>query len=178
MKVYTGRGDEGMTDLRDLSRVSKTNFRIEAYGTVDEVNSAIGVLRPSGYDDVDEQLREIQNHLHIVQADLATPDPEDEDTPHLQEHHTEWLEELIDGYDDELEPLQSFILPTGSDVGARLHQARAVCRRAERRCVDLASDEPINAEVVAYLNRLSDALFVLARVVNARDGIEEEAPQY
>ncbi|KAB7514977.1 cob(I)yrinic acid a,c-diamide adenosyltransferase [Halosegnis rubeus] len=178
MKVYTGRGDEGMTDLRDMSRVSKTSFRIEAYGTVDEANSAIGVLRPSGYDDVDEQLREIQNHLHIVQADLATPDPEDEDTPHLQPEHTEWLEELIDGYDDELEPLESFILPSGSDVGARLHQARAICRRAERRCVDLAGDEPINAEVVAYLNRLSDALFVLARVVNARDGIEEESPQY
>ncbi|RNJ26811.1 cob(I)yrinic acid a,c-diamide adenosyltransferase [Halosegnis longus] len=178
MKVYTGRGDEGMTDLRDMSRVSKTSFRIEAYGTVDEANSAIGVLRPSGYDDVDEQLREIQNHLHIVQADLATPDPEDEETPHLQPEHTEWLEELIDGYDDELEPLESFILPSGSDVGARLHQARAICRRAERRCVDLAGDEPINAEVVAYLNRLSDALFVLARVVNARDGIEEESPQY
>ena len=178
MKVYTGRGDEGMTDLRDMSRVSKTSFRIEAYGTVDEANSAIGVLRPSGYDDVDEQLREIQNHLHIVQADLATPDPEDEDTPHLQPEHTEWLEELIDGYDDELEPLESFILPSGSDVGARLHQARAICRRAERRCVDLAGDEPINAEVVAYLNRLSDALFTLARVVNARDGIEEESPQY
>jgi cob(I)alamin adenosyltransferase len=161
-----------------MSRVSKTSFRIEAYGTVDEANSAIGVLRPSGYDDVDEQLREIQNHLHIVQADLATPDPEDEDTPHLQPEHTEWLEELIDGYDDELEPLESFILPSGSDVGARLHQARAICRRAERRCVDLAGDEPINAEVVAYLNRLSDALFVLARVVNARDGIEEESPQY
>ena len=178
MKVYTGRGDEGMTDLRDMSRVSKTSFRIEAYGTVDEANSAIGVLRPSGYDDVDEQLRELQNHLPIVQADRATPDPEDEDTPHLQPEHTEWLEELIDGYDDELEPLESFILPSGSDVGARLHQARAICRRAERRCVDLAGDEPINAEVVAYLNRLSDALFVLARVVNARDGIEEESPQY
>jgi cob(I)alamin adenosyltransferase len=178
MKVYTGRGDEGMTDLRDMSRVSKTSFRIEAYGTVDEANSAIGVLRPSGYDDVDEQLREIQNHLHIVQADLATPDPEDEDTPHLQPEHTEWLEDLIDGYDDELEPLESFILPSGSNVGARLHQARAICRRAERRCVDLAGDEPINAEVVAYLNRLSDALFTLARVVNARDGIEEESPQY
>ena len=178
MKVYTGRGDEGMTDLRDMSRVSKTSFRIEAYGTVDEANSAIGVLRPSGYDDVDEQLREIQNHLHIVQADLATPNPEDEDTPHLQPEHTEWLEDLIDGYDDELEPLESFILPSGSNVGARLHQARAICRRAERRCVDLAGDEPINAEVVAYLNRLSDALFTLARVVNARDGIEEESPQY
>ncbi|PSQ53433.1 ATP:cob(I)alamin adenosyltransferase [Halobacteriales archaeon SW_8_65_20] len=178
MKVYTGRGDKGMTDLRDMSRVSKTSFRIEAYGTLDEVNSAIGVLRPTGYDDMDDQLREIQNHLHIMQADLATPDPEDTDTPHIQPSHTEWLEELIDGYDEELEPLESFILPGGSETGARLHQARAVCRRAERRCVDLAGDEPINAEVVTYLNRLSDALFTLARAVNARDGMKEESPQY
>jgi len=178
MKIYTGRGDEGMTDLRDMSRVSKTSPRIEAYGTVDEVNCAIGVLRPSGYDDIDEQLREIQNQLHIAQADLANPDTDDEDAPHVREEHTAWLEEAMDEYDEELEPLESFILPSGSDVGARLHQARAVCRRAERRCVDLASDEPINAEVIAYLNRLSDALFTLARVVNARDGVAEEPPEY
>jgi cob(I)alamin adenosyltransferase len=178
MKIYTGRGDEGMTDLRDMSRVSKTSPRIEAYGTVDEVNSAIGVLRPPGYEDVDDQLREIQNHLHIVQADLANPATDDEDAPHVEEQHTEWLEDVMDDYDDELDPLESFILPGGSPVGARLHQARSVCRRAERRCVDLASDEPINAEVVAYLNRLSDALFTLARVVNAREGIDAESPTY
>ncbi|MFC7233866.1 cob(I)yrinic acid a,c-diamide adenosyltransferase [Halosegnis marinus] len=178
MKIYTGRGDEGMTDLRDMSRVSKTSLRIEAYGTVDEVNSAIGVLRPSGYDDIDEQLREIQNHLHVVQADLANPDTDDEDAPHVTDDHTDWLENVMDDHDEELEPLQSFVLPGGSPVGARLHQARAVCRRAERRCVDLAGDEPINAEVVAYLNRLSDALFTLARVVNAREGVAEESPEY
>ncbi len=178
MKIYTGRGDEGMTDLRDMSRVSKTSPRIEAYGTVDEVNSAIGVLRPSGYDDVDEQLREIQNHLHVVQADLANPDADDEDAPHVREEHVDWLEATMDGYDDELDPLQHFILPGGSEVGAKLHQARAVCRRAERRTVDLAKDDPINAEVVRYLNRLSDALFTLARVVNKREGVPEEAPEY
>ncbi|WP_255195485.1 cob(I)yrinic acid a,c-diamide adenosyltransferase [Halorarius litoreus] len=178
MKIYTGRGDEGMTDLRDMSRVSKTSPRIEAYGTVDEVNSAIGVLRPSGYDDVDADLKRIQNHLHIVQADLATPDSEDEDTPHIESRHVDELEAMMDGYDEELDPLDHFILPGGSDVGAKLHQARAVCRRAERRTVDLAKDDPINAEVVAYLNRLSDGLFTLARVVNKRDGVPEEAPEY
>ena len=178
MKIYTGRGDEGMTDLRDMSRVSKTSPRIEAYGTVDEVNSAIGVLRPSGYDDVDEQLKRVQNHLHIVQADLATPNSTDEDTPHIEERHVDELEAMMDEHDEELEPLSHFILPGGSEVGAKLHQARAVCRRAERRAVDLAKDDPINAEVVAYLNRLSDALFVLARVVNKREGVPEEAPEY
>lgn len=178
MKIYTGRGDEGMTDLRDMSRVSKTSKRIEAYGTVDEVNAAIGVLRPSGYDDIDDNLRAIQNHLHVIQADLANPDTDDEDAPHVATTQTEWLEGVIDDYEEELEPLESFILPGGSEVGARLHQARAVCRRAERRCVELASDEPINAEVIAYLNRLSDALFVVGRVVNARDGVEEESPEY
>ncbi|MFB6119449.1 cob(I)yrinic acid a,c-diamide adenosyltransferase [Halosegnis sp.] len=178
MKIYTGRGDEGMTDLRDMSRVSKTSKRIEAYGTVDEVNTAIGVLRPSGYEDIDEHLRRIQNHLHIIQADLANPDTDDEDAPHITAERTDWLEGIIDEFDEELAPLESFILPGGSDVGARLHQARAVCRRAERRCVALASDEPINAEVVTYLNRLSDALFTIARVVNAREGVAEETPEY
>ncbi|WP_255149108.1 cob(I)yrinic acid a,c-diamide adenosyltransferase [Halorarius halobius] len=178
MKIYTGRGDEGMTDLRDMSRVSKTSPRIEAYGTVDEVNCAVGVLRPSGYDDVDEQLRRIQNHLHVVQAELATPDADDEDTPHVREKHVEQLEAMMDGFDDELDPLDHFILPGGSEVGAKLHQARAICRRAERRTVALAADNPINEAVVTYLNRLSDALFTLARVVNQREGVTEDAPEY
>jgi cob(I)alamin adenosyltransferase len=178
MKIYTGRGDEGMTDLRDMSRISKTSPRIEAYGTVDELNCAVGVIRPSGYDDVDEKLARVQNHLHIVQAELATPDAEDEDTPHVRQDHVDALEEWMDGYDDELEPLQHFILPGGSEVGAKLHQARAICRRAERRAVALASDEGINEHVVTYLNRLSDALFVLARLVNEREDVPEEAPDY
>ena len=178
MKIYTGRGDEGMTDLRDMSRVSKTSPRIEAYGTVDEVNSLVGMAQPTGYDDLDEQLEAIQNHLHIIQADFASPDKDDPDTPHIQEHHVQQLEDWMDALDEELEPLQSFILPGGSDVGAKLHHARSVCRRAERRSVELATDEPVNDASVAYLNRLSDALFVLARVVNKREGIREESPTY
>lgn len=178
MKIYTGRGDEGMTDLRDMSRVSKTARRIEAYGTVDEVNSLVGSIRPSGYDDVDERLEAIQNHLHIIQADFANPDADDEDAPRIRDEHVESLEEWMDGFDEELEPLQSFILPGGSEIGARLHHARSVCRRAERRAVALASEEPINGDAVVYLNRLSDALFVFARLVNQRDGVPEESPTY
>ncbi len=178
MKIYTGRGDEGKTDLRDMSRVSKTSPRIEAYGTVDEVNSLVGMVRPSGYDDIDEKLERIQNHLHIIQADFASPDKDDPDTPHIEEHHVQKLEDWMDAFDDELEPLQSFILPGGADSGAKLHHARSVCRRAERRAVALASDEPVNDASVAYLNRLSDALFVLARVVNKREEVPESSPEY
>ena len=178
MKIYTGRGDEGMTDLRNMSRVSKTSQRIEAYGTVDEVNSLVGRVRPSGHDDVDERLAAVQNHLHIVQAEFASPDPDDEDVPHVGADHVEQLEGWIDDFDDELEPLEEFILPGGGDAGARLHHARSVCRRAERRAVALAGDEPVNDAAVAYLNRLSDALFVWARVVNQREGVVEESPDY
>ena len=178
MKIYTGRGDEGMTDLRNMSRVSKTSQRIEAYGTVDEVNSLVGRVRPSGHDDVDERLAAVQNHLHIVQAEFASPDPDDEDAPHIGADHVERLEEWIDDFDDELEPLEEFILPGGGDAGARLHHARSVCRRAERRAVALAGDEPVNDAAVAYLNRLSDALFVWARLVNEREGVREESPEY
>jgi cob(I)alamin adenosyltransferase len=178
MKIYTGRGDEGMTDLRDMSRVSKTSPRIEAYGTVDEANSVIGTIRPSGHDDVDEKLEAIQNHLHVVQADFANPDTDDEDAPHVRVEHVDVLEAWMDAYDEELDPLKSFILPGGSDPGAKLHHARAVVRRAERRSVELAAENPVNGTAVAYLNRLSDALFVFARVVNKREGVREESPTY
>ena len=177
MKIYTGRGDEGLTDLRDMSRVSKTSPRIEAYGTVDEANALIGKIRPSGYDDVDAWLETIQNHLHIIQADFANPDP-DPDDPQLASEHVSELENMIDTADEELKPLRSFILPGGSTAGASLHHARAVVRRAERRSVELATTDPINEEAVIYLNRLSDALFTLGRLVNQRDGVPEEAPTY
>ncbi|RRJ30540.1 cob(I)yrinic acid a,c-diamide adenosyltransferase [Halocatena pleomorpha] len=177
MKIYTGRGDEGQTDLRNMSRVSKTNPRIEAYGTVDEANALVGVIVPSGHDDVDERLQEIQNHLHIVQADFADPD-EDSDSPRLDDPHVDRLETWIDDCDEELDPLESFVLPGGSATGAKLHHARAVVRRAERRAVALATNEPVNETAITYLNRLSDALFVFARVVNEREGVTEESPTY
>ena len=177
MRIYTGRGDGGRTDLRDMSRVSKASPRIEAYGTVDEVNALVGVVQPTGYDDLDEQLRAIQNHLHIVQADFATPDPDEED-PAVREEHVERLEGWIDAHQEELDPLESFILPGGSTPGAKLHHARTVCRRAERRAVALSADASVNDVAVTYLNRLLDALFVLARVVNEREGSPEESPTY
>jgi cob(I)alamin adenosyltransferase len=178
MKIYTGRGDEGLTDLRNMDRVSKASARIEAYGTVDEVNALVGVVRPTGHEDIDTQLREIQNHLHIVQADFANPAP-DEDDPAVREEHVQQVEDWIDGWETELDPLESFILPSGSVPGAKLHHARSVCRRAERRAVAFASEEAsVNETAIVYLNRLSDALFTLARVVNRREGVREENPTY
>jgi len=177
VKIYTGRGDDGLTDLRDMSRVSKTSPRIEAYGTVDEANAVVGTARPTGHDDVDGWLETIQNHLHVVQADFANPDP-DEDDPEVAASHVEWIEGVIDAADEELDPLEHFVLPGGSEAGATLHHARAVTRRAERRAVAFAADEPANDEAVVYLNRLSDALFTLARLVNAREGVGEDRPTY
>lgn len=177
MKIYTKRGDEGKTDLSNMSRVSKASHRIEAYGSVDEVNALVGVVRPTGYEDIDEKLRSIQNHLHIVQADFANPDP-DGDAPVVRAEHVALLEQWMDELDTELEPLRNFILPSGSEPGAKLHHARAVCRRAERRAVALINEEDANPEAVKYLNRLSDALFVLARAVNKREGVPEESPTY
>lgn len=177
MTIYTGRGDEGLTDLRDMTRVSKTSPRIEAYGTVDELNSLVGTIRPTGQDDVDDYLESIQNHLFTLQADFANPEP-DEDAPVVTEEHVDILEDWIDACDEELVPLRSFVLPSGSTPGAQLFHARAVCRRAERRAVELADQESINPQGVAYLNRLSDALFTFARLVNAREGVEEESPSY
>ena len=177
MKIYTGRGDEGLTDLQDMSRVSKTSPRIEAYGTVDEANALVGTVRPTGHDDLDEKLERVQNHLHVVQADLANPST-DEESPRVAEDHVEELEMWMDDADDELDPLEHFVLPGGCDAGARLHHARAVVRRAERRTVALADEDAVNETAVVYLNRLSDALFTLARVVNRREGVREERPTY
>ena len=178
MPIYTGRGDDGHTDLRDMTRVSKASPRIEAYGTVDELNATIGTVRPTGHADVDEILETTQHHLHVVQADFANPEPDAED-PQITPDHVAGIESWIDDFDEELEPLTSFVLPTGSESGAALHHARTVCRRAERRAVALANaEESVNDDAIQYLNRLSDGLFTLARVVNQRDGQPEESPEY
>lgn len=175
MTIYTRRGDAGQTDLGNRQRVSKAAGRVEAYGTVDECNAHVGAARPSGHDDVDEWLGAVQHHLHIVQARLANPDG---DGPAVTGEHVGALEDWIDDAEAELEPLESFVLPGGGEVGAKLHVARAVCRRAERRAVALAEAQEVDDTVLAYLNRLSDALFVFARLVNAREGVSEEAPTY
>jgi cob(I)alamin adenosyltransferase len=184
MPIYTGRGDEGMTDLWNMDRVPKTDRRVEAYGTVDEANSLLGTVRPTGYEDVDEQLAAIQNHLFVVQADFANPDstPGEDDAEGIsaciREEHVEQLETWIDDHQNDLPDLQSFVLPGGSEAGAKLHHARSVCRRAERRAVALADEAEINGTALEYLNRLSDLLFVLARVVNHREDVTEDNPTY
>jgi cob(I)alamin adenosyltransferase len=184
MPIYTKRGDEGETDLWNMERVSKTAPRVEAYGTVDECNTVVGLARPTGHDDLDDQLQTVQNDLHVVQADLANPDstPGEDDAPGVtacvRPDHVERLETWIDTHQDTLPDLEDFVLPGGTEVAARLHQARAVCRRAERRTVAAAEADDIQAAPLQYLNRLSDYLFVLARVCNHREGVTEENPTY
>ena len=177
MTVYTGRGDDGETDLRGNDRISKADLRIETYGTIDELNALVGMVRPTGFDDVDEMLAMVQNHLHVIQADLATPS-ESDSAPRIDSKHIDTIEQWIDECEEELTPLDSFILPGGGNAGAKLHHSRTVCRRAERRVVKLTQREPVNSVIQTYLNRLSDLLFVLARVVNDRNGVVEESPTY
>lgn len=174
MKIYTKTGDAGETGLFGGGRVLKDDPRVEAYGTVDELNAALGVtLTELDEDDIRSLVIEVQRQLFDVGADLATPlERDDAETkwpvPRVKPEQTAMLEQAIDRFETELPPLTQFILPGGSVAGARLHVARCVCRRAERRVVSLARDQSINEDVLAYLNRLSDLLFVLARVVNHR----------
>jgi cob(I)alamin adenosyltransferase len=179
MRIYTRRGDDGETDLRSGERVSKSSRRIEAYGTVDEANGRVGSAAVRVEDeDVLDALETVQNGLFKTQADLANTDKDEED-PRVTNADVESVEALIDAFDDELEPLTNFILPGGSHAGAALHEARSVVRRAERRVVALAEESGTDEnEVLNYLNRVSDLLFVLARVVNSRAGVEEKPPTY
>ena len=179
MRIYTRRGDDGETDLRSGERVSKSSRRIEAYGTVDEANGRVGSAAVRVEDeDVLDALETVQNGLFKTQADLANTDKDEED-PRVTNADVERVEALIDAFDDELEPLTNFILPGGSHAGAALHEARSVVRRAERRVVALAEESGTDEnEVLNYLNRVSDLLFVLARVVNSRAGVEEKPPTY
>jgi cob(I)alamin adenosyltransferase len=180
MKIYTRRGDDGHTDLRSGERVSKTSRRIEAYGNVDEANARVGravTLIDDDHEDLLKTLEDAQNVLFKAQADLANTD-KDEDDPRVTEEDVENVEEEIDRYEEELEPLENFILPGGTPAGASLHEARTVVRRAERRVVALEVETGDTGEVQNYLNRLSDLLFVVARVANAREGVEEKSPTY
>ena len=177
MKVYTRGGDQGETSLFGGTRVSKDDVRVESYGAVDELNSILGVARAALRDaaDLDEKLSLLQSALFDVGGELSAPDP-DQNVPRVSDAEVTELEQWIDKLDEELEPLRNFILPGGTPAAAALHHARTVCRRAERRVISLAVHEPVSDVVVRYLNRLSDLLFVLARVVNARAGVEE--PQW
>lgn len=176
MKIYTKTGDRGETGLYGGMRVSKDDARVAAYGTVDEANAALGMARAYYADKaVNDDLETIQNALFDVGADLATPQDSKQRsklTP-IDEADVARLERLIDRYDGELEDLKSFILPGGHEAAATLHFARTVVRRAEREVVALSRHEAVNPQVAVYLNRLSDLLFVMARVVNMRMGVSE-----
>lgn len=190
MKIYTKTGDAGQTGLFGGGRVSKDHARITAYGTLDELNAAIGVARAeadridwsdeTARDRIDAILGEAQNRLFDLGAELATPDPENRSLAVLDERHVAALEEAIDHHEASLPPLRNFILPGGTAAAAQLHLARCVCRRAERGLVTLAGQEPIRELPLVYVNRLSDLLFVLARAANqAAGGVDtpwEKAP--
>jgi cob(I)alamin adenosyltransferase len=176
VKIYTKTGDRGETSLFAGGRVRKDSPRVEAYGTVDELNACLGMIcaqLPDG--EVLQCLRRIQIELFDLGADLATPVTAvtRKDIPRAREEQTLRLEEWIDRYEEELPPLTRFILPSGSMAGATLHFARTVCRRAERQVVALEQTEQVNPELIRYLNRLSDLLFVLARLVNQRAQMPE-----
>ena len=165
-RIYTRLGDDGETHLGDMSRVSKTHPRIEAYGAVDELNATLGVLlaRDDLHTSHAEWIRHIQNDLFDLGADLSVPEGGERERLRVQPEQTAWLEERCDEVNATLSPLRSFVLPGGTPVAAQLHVSRTVCRRAERRTIDCGED--INRECVRYLNRLSDLLFILSRAAN------------
>src|SRR5262245_26861458 len=183
MKIYTKTGDRGETGVFGGPRVAKDDPRIEAYGTVDELNAVLGLVRCEKLPpDVDDLLERIQNELFDVGAELATPRPDDHGIARTADSHVAALERAIDHYEAGLAPLKSFILPGGAKPAAWLHLARTICRRAERRTVTVAREvslhgatdavdarlpEPISPTLIIYLNRLSDLFFVLARSMNA-----------
>lgn len=174
MKIYTKKGDFGETALYGGTKTDKNNQRIHAYGTVDELNSAIGmVLAEELTGEGKTILNLIQNELFVVGSDLATPDPEKARIDQTGDMQIEKLENFIDELEKDLPPLKSFILPGGTRAGAALHFCRTVCRRAERETVTLSQEEKINPKNIVYLNRLSDLLFVLARYENHKQGATE-----
>lgn len=182
-KIYTKTGDKGSTRLVGGQKVQKDSLRIGSYGTVDELNACLGLVRvamrasdaeQAARDDVETFLRKVQNDLFDVGSDLATRIEDRWPTqPLVDMDDVAELERRMDAWNEELEPLNSFVLPGGNEVAARLHLARTVCRRAERDIVALSREEAIGEPVIPYINRLSDALFVLSRWVTHRMGAEE-----
>jgi cob(I)alamin adenosyltransferase len=175
-RIYTRRGDDGSTGLFGGPRVRKDDLRVAAYGDVDELNSALGVAReelPEG--DLRALLDSLQSELFTLGAELATPDAEaaPKEVPRVSAAQVTRLEREIDRLTGELPPMKNFILPGGSRAGAALHLCRTVCRRAERKVVELAESANVSPEALAYLNRLSDLLFVMARAANLRAGGRE-----
>lgn len=183
-RIYTRTGDKGLTALVGGARVPKESGRLEAYGTIDELNAAVGIVRTylpeyqdgfgTGYDWYSEMLRRVQNELFDVGSELATPpDAEYEGMHKVGDAETKLLEREMDRMQRDLEPLKSFTLPGGGVLNAFLHQARTVCRRAERVCWAVRREEPISDQLIVYVNRLSDHLFVQSRWVAKRLGEPE-----
>jgi cob(I)alamin adenosyltransferase len=176
MKIYTKTGDDGTTGLFGGGRVPKDHPRVAAYGAVDELNCHIGWVRSMRVPaDVDEALGRIQDELFTLGADLATPADAKAASKvrRVVSEDADWLEQSIDRFDAEIPPLRTFVLPGGAPAAAAVHLARAVCRRAERASVTLAREEPVGPATVIYLNRLSDFLFTLGRVLNHRASVPE-----
>jgi cob(I)alamin adenosyltransferase len=175
-RIYTGGGDGGETSLGDGARVAKDNARIEAFGAVDELNALIGlVVAQEGPEEILGPLRRVQNELFDLGADLAVPEADGDEGARLRiaPEQAQALEAECDLLNDPLEPLKSFVLPGGTELAARLHHARTVARRAERRMVTLRSLEPVNDSALVYINRLSDLLFIMARAASHLAGAEE-----
>lgn len=175
MKIYTRKGDTGETSLFGGDRVSKSSNRIEAYGTVDELNSVIGLaashpLSPKGQ----KLTTKVQEFLFVLGADLATPPSAKTRINRIRSEDVQFLENAIDEMEEDLEPLKNFILPGGSKAGATFHLARTVCRRAERAVVACSKKEDVSDVAITFTNRLSDFLFVLARYENKQAGTPEE----
>lgn len=182
MKIYTRTGDEGLTSVIG-ARLTKDSIRIEAIGTIDELNSVIGLavsnMEEARYSDMRADLVQIQHELFDCGADLAHVEKGESETLNDQYRiglqHAERLERWIDRYTEQIVPLTHFILPGGSTMAAQLHMSRAVCRRAERRVVALAREEDANRHIRIYLNRLSDLLFTMARAANVRENVTDTA---
>lgn len=176
MKIYTKTGDDGTTGLFGGDRVSKNDLRVEAYGTVDEANAAIGVARAAGLiAEIDALLQSVQSDLFAIGGELATASGKLDrlPTPLVGAEHVDKLEKAIDASESALAPLRNFVLPAGTLGAAALHQARTVCRRAERRVIAARTEFAIRDEALIYLNRLSDLLFVLARRENQARGVPD-----
>lgn len=174
--IYTKTGDDGTTGLVGGNRVKKNDLRLDSYGTVDELNTHIGLLLTSDLpEDVRDLLLEIQNKLFNIGSRLASDEKGNKITVNLSitDNHINNLEKAIDRFEEELPPLKQFILPGGTVESARCHIARAVCRRAERRILDFAESNTVQAEITTYMNRLSDFLFVLARKLNKDQDVDE-----
>ncbi len=174
--LYTKTGDEGLTGLFGGQRVRKDDLRIETYGTIDELNAVLGLaLSVNCPQRLAQPLTALSSLLFTAGSDLATPldPPPSFAIPRIESRHSAWLESLIDEYDAELDELKAFILPGGTQTAAYLHLARTVCRRAERCCVSLAAREDIGKELVIFLNRCSDYLFIAARMANHVAGVAD-----